>query len=91
MSSVPAARLLSRSRAKISWTKKLADHRMAGIKKWVALIEKYPDAFQCGRQVSPGLPCVPIRSVVGWVGGWVSWWRCDCKLVVGDALGFLDC
>ena len=22
--------------------------------------------------VSPGLPCVPIRSVVGWVGGWVS-------------------
>ena len=41
--------------------------------------------------VSPGLPCVPIRSVVGWVGGWVSWWRCDCKLVFGDALGFLDC
>ena len=23
------------------------------------------------KHVSLGLPCVPIRSVVGWVGGWV--------------------
>ena len=30
---------------------------------------------QTEQHVSPGLPCVPIRSVVGWVGGWVSLWR----------------
>ena len=57
VTSVPSARLLSKSRAKISWAKKLADNRMAGIKKWVALIEKYPDAFQCGRQWKDDFQC----------------------------------
>ena len=57
-----------------------------------ACLEDFEDAaYGTLKEVSPGLPCVPIRSVVGWVGGWVSWWRCDCKLVFGDALGFLDC
>ena len=39
--------------------------------RWLWFSEKFhPKDF-----VSPGLPCVPIRSVVGWVGGWVSLWR----------------
>ena len=57
VSAIPPARLLAKSRANISWTKKLADNRMAGIKKWVALIEKYPDAFQCGRQWKSDFQC----------------------------------
>ena len=32
-------------------------------------------------RVSPGLPCVPIRSVVGWVGGWVFLWHCNVQQV----------
>ncbi len=57
VSSIPPARLLAKSRSQISWTKKLADNRMAGIKKWVALIEKYPDSFQCGRQWKGDFQC----------------------------------
>ena len=57
VSAVPSARLLSKSTQKIPWTKKLADHRMAGIKKWVALIEKYPKSFQCGKQWMDDFQC----------------------------------
>ena len=57
VSAVPSARLLSKSMQRIPWTKKLADHRMAGIKKWVALIEKCPASFQCGKQWMDDFQC----------------------------------
>ena len=42
--------------------------------------------------VSLGLPCVPIRSVVGWVGGWV--FLVVLLLLTSFAsplFGYLDC
>ena len=53
------------------------------IQKWNVLSNRLrPILVANARVVSPGLPCVPIRSVVGWVGGWVFSWHCSGNLVV---------
>ena len=46
----PPKRMLLSSARQVSWKKKLADHRMTGIKKWMAIVEKGLKFFQCGLQ-----------------------------------------
>ena len=46
----PPKRMLATTAKQISWKKKLADHRMTGIKKWLVIVEKGLRFFQCGLQ-----------------------------------------
>lgn len=46
----PPKRMLATTAKQISWKKKLADHRMTGIKKWLVIVERGLRFFQCGLQ-----------------------------------------